>query len=181
MEISDLFSGIVEEGIRSGIIDATKAAIKAGWNGIVFNINSTQSPQDKDNNTDTGTGLMLVSARNLCATVDQIRFPGFTGCSCHEGRCSQFQCGQRHRQVILCRAINNLHAQVSHIPFSNTLAHQYIKNIKIQVAELLTGIDKYASGTRNLDVLAINYQIDELDAFQQRFKDSIIGLEHCLA
>jgi hypothetical protein len=125
--------------------------------------------------------LLLAQARELSNTIDTVRFPGFAACSCNQGRCSKLQCGHRHRQVILCQAINKLQAHVSHIPVSNTLAHQYIRNIKIQVAELLTSIDKYASGISNLDVLAINYQIDELDAFQQRFKDSIIGLEHCLA
>ncbi len=138
---------------------------------------SQQSIDSGQNNIE----MLMSDIRSLGSSIDQVRHPGFTGCLCSSGRCNQFQCGQHFRKLTLLEAVSNLDAQISHIPFSNTLAHQYIKNIKIQVAELLTGIDKYASGTRNQDVLAINYQIDELDAFQQRFKDSIIGLENCLA
>jgi hypothetical protein len=82
---------------------------------------------------------------------------------------------------LLKDAINEYSVQIPYVPYSNTLAQQYLAIINKQAAELLLGIDKYANGIRSEDVMAINYRIDELDAFQQRFKDSIIGLEACLA
>lgn len=82
---------------------------------------------------------------------------------------------------VLSDAINAFVLHLPSVPHSNTLAQQYLANINKQAAELLLGIDKYANGIRSEDVLAINYIIDEQDAFQQRFKASIIGLEACLA
>ena len=170
--------------LEAVVADTAKDILKNTWKKVTSwkkeKSDLASSPQTNETNLPTTNNLML-HARKLSMIIDSVRYPGFSGCSCKCGRCSQFRCGQQHRIIVLKEAINEFASQLPYVPYSNTLAQQYLANINNQAIELLLGIDKYASGIRTADVLDINYQIDELDAFQQRFKSSIIGLEACLA
>lgn len=170
--------------LEAVVADTAKDILKNTWTKVTSckkeKSDFSPLPQTNETNLPTTNNLIL-HARQLSMIIDSVRYPGFSGCLCKDGRCSQFRCGQQRRIRILKEAINEFSEHMPYVPFSNTLAQQYLANINKQAAELLFGIDKYASGIRTADVLAINYQIDELDAFQQRFKAAIIGLEACLA
>ena len=168
------FCPLIVEAIHDLEIDSIKYLIWFGLSFALLRIPYVQKLLGKYK-------TILENARRLHLVFDQVRYPGFSGCSCKDGSCYQFHCGQLHRMRVLSDAINAFVLHLPSVPHSNTLAQQYLANINKQAAELLLGIDKYANGIRSEDVLAINYIIDEQDAFQQRFKASIIGLEACLA
>lgn len=141
--------------------------------------NDTKSSFNPINN-ESNHHEVLIQLRLAEIQVDSLR-RSINRCECNTSKSCSVHCNHLYKLNQLAAIADRLTLLFAQLPLSNQKVQQHIDELWTCINSLGLTVAKYGEGIDVSEVLPLCYKVEKNDAFQQRFKDSIIGLENCLA